>query len=222
MGRAAHDADGKRASEFRQDGLLLGSELQKTLDDLFGMSEADTGPTQDEIYGSTEKHHVGDRWNINLDKAKQIFQKNGAGQGIFIPDLLKISGQSVVLQRRKVGEVDCLEVGYTLSCRDPNLNAFGGLGGLQIAGNTERQIISATKACLPIDPTLQERGYDSYRRERETMRPIDPESPDPTEVLTVDSNYHTELEPLPPNPNPETPAPAAPEKPAAPVGEKGP
>ena len=208
----ARARDGER--EFRLNGKLLDEKIQVDLVDLFGMSEDDDGANTDDVYGSEAKRHLGERWSINSEKAKDWF-KNPNG----LMDTLLISGECVPVQVHKVGGVDCLQVGQTLSARQIDRLVLGAGGaGLGLGQSFERQTVRALKIDLPLDPTLQERGYTNYRYERTVVHQVDDDADDTRDVVILESNYRTDLEPLPPKSPPEKPEKAEkPEKPADPA-----
>lgn len=194
MGRAA---DG--GSNFTVEGRPLGDDLSATLDDLFGMSDKDLPTTMDDVYGSGQKRRVGDHWSINAEKAKDWFDAPNLNPMLGGADPAMISGESTVLKRHKVGGVDCLQLGHTMSVR--KIQTFFVLpNAAGLRRPIELQSIQAMKVDLPLDTSLQELGYTSYKRNRQIV-PQDADANDRI-VVIVESNYRTELEPLPPKQQP--------------------
>lgn len=194
MGRAT-DA----GSTFTVEGKPVGEDLSDTLEDLFGMSVKDLPTTMDDVYGSAEKRRVGERWSINAEKAKDWFDEPNLNPMIGLADPTMISGESTVLKRHPVGGVDCLQVGHTVSVRRMQTlfilpNPAGPRRPIEL------QSIQAMKVDLPLDKSLQERGYTSYKRNRQIVQQ-DADANDRV-VAVVESTYRTELEPLPPKQQP--------------------
>jgi len=194
MGRAT-DA----GSTFTVDGKPVSDDLSETLDDLFGMSAKDSPTTMDDVYGSAGKRRVGERWSINAEKAKEWFDEPAGLAVVGLVEPTMISGESTILKLHQVGGVDCLQVGHTVSVRRIQtlfFNPNAGVGRRPI----ELQSIQAMKVDLPLDKSLQERGYTSYKRNRQIVQQ-DADSSDMV-VFVVESTYRTELEPLPPKKQP--------------------
>lgn len=72
------------------------------------------GPTDDEIFGTTERKKIGDSWKINQDAAMKDATEKMAGQGMTIES---ISGQTTLESVTKEGGTDVLHLKSNMTAK---------------------------------------------------------------------------------------------------------
>jgi hypothetical protein len=92
---------------FEINGRPAEAKTAKTLD-LF-ITVGGQGPTEDEIFGTTERKKVGDSWSVDVEKAKADFQESAGGRLEDLEGKVKLDG----VDKRPNGEVERISAHLT-------------------------------------------------------------------------------------------------------------